>query len=44
LYVVADFCTGCGICEHFCPAGTVPGITVGPENEDREAANPIRSS
>jgi len=37
LYVVADLCTGCGICEHFCPAGAAPGITIGAENEDREA-------
>jgi len=36
-YVVADLCTGCGICEHFCPAGATPGITVEGENEDREA-------
>jgi len=38
LYVAADLCTGCGICEQFCPAGAAPGITVGAENEDREAA------
>jgi MauM/NapG family ferredoxin protein len=37
LYVVADLCTGCGICEHFCPTGATRGITVGAENEDREA-------
>jgi MauM/NapG family ferredoxin protein len=37
LYVVADLCTGCGICEHFCPVGAAPAITVGAENEDREA-------
>jgi NAD-dependent dihydropyrimidine dehydrogenase PreA subunit len=37
LYVVADLCIGCGICEHFCPMGATPGITVGAENEDREA-------
>jgi ferredoxin len=37
LQVVADACIGCGICEHFCPVGTAPGITVGAENEDREA-------
>ena len=38
LYVVADLCTGCGICEHFCPTGAARGITVGAEQEDREAA------
>jgi MauM/NapG family ferredoxin protein len=37
LYLVADLCTGCGICEHFCPVGATPGITVEAENEDREA-------
>jgi NAD-dependent dihydropyrimidine dehydrogenase PreA subunit len=37
LYLVADLCTGCGICEHYCPTGAAPGITVGAENEDREA-------
>ena len=35
-YVVADLCTGCGICEHFCPVGATPGITVDGNNEDRE--------
>jgi len=40
LYVVADLCTGCGICEHFCPVGgEAPGITVRAENEDREATS-----
>lgn len=38
LLVVADSCTGCGICEHFCPVGAAQGITVSAENEDREAA------
>lgn len=36
-HVVADLCTGCGICEHFCPVVITPGITVQGENEDREA-------
>jgi len=37
LYVVADLCTGCGVCEHFCPVGAEPGIVVSSNNEDREA-------
>lgn len=37
LYLLADLCTGCGICEQYCPVGAAPGITVGAENEDREA-------
>ena len=39
LYVAADLCTGCGICEHFCPVRPARGITVGSENEDREAVS-----
>ncbi|MDR3727078.1 MAG: 4Fe-4S binding protein [Terracidiphilus sp.] len=37
LFVVADLCTGCGICEHFCAVEAEPGIAVSAENEDREA-------
>ena len=36
-YVVPDLCTGCGICEHFCPRGGSPGIVNTAEDEDREA-------
>lgn len=35
--VVPDLCTGCSICEHFCPRGGAPGIVVSSEDEDREA-------
>jgi ferredoxin len=37
LFVVAHLCTGCGVCEHFCPVGAEPGIVVNSNNEDREA-------
>lgn len=37
IYVAADACIGCGMCEHFCPVAAAPGITVSAENEDREA-------
>lgn len=37
VYVVPDLCTGCGICEHVCPKGGAPGITISSEDEDREA-------
>jgi polyferredoxin/Pyruvate/2-oxoacid:ferredoxin oxidoreductase delta subunit len=37
VYVVADLCTGCGICEYFCPTGASRGITVESESQDREA-------
>lgn len=36
VYVVADLCTGCGICEHVCPRGGPPGIVVTAEDEARE--------
>jgi ferredoxin len=37
VYVVPDLCTGCGICEHFCPKGGAPGIIINSEDEDRQA-------
>jgi MauM/NapG family ferredoxin protein len=37
VYVVADLCTGCAICQHFCPRGGAPGITITAEDEDRQA-------
>jgi len=37
LYVVADACTGCGICEYRCPVPNGSGVRVVAENEDREA-------
>jgi len=37
VYVSPDLCTGCGICEHFCPRGGAPGITITCEDEDRQA-------
>jgi MauM/NapG family ferredoxin protein len=37
VYVVPGLCTGCGICEHFCPRGGAPGIVNTAEDEDREA-------
>jgi len=37
VYVLPDLCTGCGICEHFCPRGASPGIVNTAEDEHREA-------
>lgn len=41
VYVVPDLCTGCGICEHLCPRGGAPAITISSEDEDREAVTLI---
>jgi len=39
VYVVPNLCTGCGICEHFCPRSGAPGITIASEDEDRQAVS-----